>query len=354
MASSESRAGSQRKKTRKPKTSTETHLDRLCRAREAEYATSIPVGGGPDDSATPRVKLEARVANQTTGRVAVIFCPALPPAGTMYIPEIGVLQAHLAGLGYVTVRFNFRGVGASEGNLYLRSPTTEVDDVRDVARWLAAQRRHHGLPALDEMWIVGVSYGSVVGSAAARFDEFSGYVAVAYPYNYLWYCTNFDGSAFFELAKSRKPKLFVWGATDVFAGETAMRECFENLPEPKAQCVLGALDSVLGHYFRTKKNLDALVAAVESFLTDHAVAPTVMMTSTTTATSSSAATNRQSEKDAPADSSAQAAVFAARLALEEADASSASTTAPSKEKKPKRSTALSLFSAFSGSHRSGR
>ena len=33
-----------------------------------------------------------------------------------YVPEIGVTQAKLALAGYCTVRFNFRGVGASEAS----------------------------------------------------------------------------------------------------------------------------------------------------------------------------------------------------------------------------------------------
>jgi len=240
-------------------------VELMCASREAEFATMIPVGQ------SPTVRLEARVANQVTGEVAVIFCPALPPAGNMYIPEIGYIQAKLALRGYVTVRFNFRGVGASEGgsNFFFRSARTEMEDVRDVARWLARNRAHFKLPALRACWLVGVSYGSVIGAAAAHFEEFDGYVAVSYPSNYLWYCTGFDSTAFFDLAKCAKPKLFVWGDTDVFAGKSAMDKAFEELPEPKAKKVIDELDSVLGHYFRSKRHLDALDDAVNAFLTSH-------------------------------------------------------------------------------------
>ncbi|KAJ8614259.1 hypothetical protein CTAYLR_001118 [Chrysophaeum taylorii] len=234
-------------------------LEMLCKAAEAEYATTIPVG-------EEKVKLEARIANQRESDVAVVFCAALPPAGNMYIPEIGFLQAQLARAGYVTVRFNFRGVGGSEGNKYLRSARQEMEDVRDVARWLRAHRNYFKLPPLRATWIVGISYGSVIGSAAAHFPEFDGYVAIAYPSNYLWYCTGFDSRQFWNHAKTAKPKLFVWGETDVFSGKNAMESCFAELPEPKFSATFSELDSFLGHYFRSKRNLNALFAAVHNFL----------------------------------------------------------------------------------------
>ena len=101
------------------------NLDLLCKMAEREAEHMIPVKDG--------TKLEARCANLKRGTVAVVMCPPLPPNGNCYVPEIGVLQARLALEGYCTVRFNFRGVGASEGNTYFRSTARECEDVRDVA-----------------------------------------------------------------------------------------------------------------------------------------------------------------------------------------------------------------------------
>ncbi|KAJ1456778.1 Alpha/Beta hydrolase protein [Pelagophyceae sp. CCMP2097] len=236
----------------------EMNLNLLCKAALHEKEIRIPMDDG--------VRLEARVANVKRGLHAVVLCPALPPAGNMYIPEVGVLQARLMLQGYCTVRFNFRGVGASEGNKYMRSTQRECDDVRQVARWLKAQRSKAKLPALKSIWVVGVSYGSVIGAAAAGSSvEFDGYVAVAYPVAYLWYCTGFDSAKFLCMAKCSKPKLFVWGKTDVFSGDAAMQKCFSEMPEPKEKVVLEALDDLLGHYFRSKANLDALSEACLAF-----------------------------------------------------------------------------------------
>ena len=221
------------------------NVDLLCKMAEKELDVRITVKDG--------TKLEARTANLKGGSVAVVMCPPLPPNGNCYVPEIGVTQAKLALAGYCTVRFNFRGVGASEGATYFRSPLRECEDVRDVARWLHASRKHHGLPPLESVWILGVSYGSAIGAAAAGlFDEFAGYVAVSYPASYLWYCCNLQGETYLNHARCAKPKLFLWGDVDVFAGKKVMRDVYASMPEPKEKASVATLDATLGHYFRSK------------------------------------------------------------------------------------------------------
>ncbi|KAH8095425.1 C2 domain-containing protein [Aureococcus anophagefferens] len=205
------------------------NVDLLCKMAEKELECRITTKDG--------TKLEARTANLKGGSVAV--------------------AASLA--GYCTVRFNFRGVGASEGATYFRSPLRECEDVRDVARWLHASRKHHGLPPLESVWILGVSYGSAIGAAAAGlFDEFAGYVAVSYPASYLWYCCNLQGETYLNHARCAKPKLFLWGDVDVFAGKKVMRDVYASMPEPKEKASVATLDAAFGHYFRSKEHLKFL------------------------------------------------------------------------------------------------
>mmetsp|Transcript_4236 Transcript_4236/g.5973 ORF Transcript_4236/g.5973 Transcript_4236/m.5973 type:complete len:264 (+) Transcript_4236:64-855(+) len=234
----------------------------ICDAAEKEYVCKIPVGGKGE-----KINLEARIANQSSGDIAIIFLHALPPSGNMYIPEIALLQARLASEGYVTIRFNFRGVGLSDGRTYFRSAQQDVDDARDVTRWVSAHRKHYGLSPFRKCYIIGVSYGSVIAAAAAgSYDEFDGYIAIAYPLQYLWFCTSFDSARFHRLANTTKRKLLVWGETDVFAGRDAMASFYHALPEPKKKIVLSQLDSILGHYFRSKEHLDCLSTAVLDWL----------------------------------------------------------------------------------------
>ena len=129
------------------------------------------------------------------------------------------------------MRFNFRGVGKSTGSTYFRSPQRECEDVRDICRWLHAYRKHLGEEPLQSVWVAGVSYGSAIGSAAAGlYDEFSGYVAVSYPASYLWYCCNLQGDQFLQYARTPKPKLFLSGDVDVFAGKQATEEVVKSMP----------------------------------------------------------------------------------------------------------------------------
>lgn len=67
--------------------------------------------------------------------------------------------------GLTVVRFNFRGVGDSQGTHAvagsLEDPTGEVDDLRAVLDWLA-----HDQPGL-ELWAGGFSFGARVAARVA-------------------------------------------------------------------------------------------------------------------------------------------------------------------------------------------
>jgi len=94
--------------------------------------------------------------------VAVICHPHPQHGGTMDNKVVQTLARTLLHLGYRTVRFNFRGVGASEGSW--DEGRGEVDDALAVA----AAQREAGLP----MVLAGFSFGGyVAASAAARLPE---------------------------------------------------------------------------------------------------------------------------------------------------------------------------------------
>ncbi|HST44975.1 MAG TPA: alpha/beta fold hydrolase, partial [Luteimonas sp.] len=62
-------------------------------------------------------------------------------------------------LGATTIRFNFRGVGLSEGRY--DGGVGELDDLRAVATWLRAQRPQ------AVTWLAGFSFGAYVSLRAA-------------------------------------------------------------------------------------------------------------------------------------------------------------------------------------------
>ena len=86
--------------------------------------------------------------------VVAIVCHPLPTeGGTMHNKVVTMAARALRELGVATVRFNFRGTGASEGAF--DRGDGERDDLRAVAEWLRAERRD------DQLWLAASVSGYV-------------------------------------------------------------------------------------------------------------------------------------------------------------------------------------------------
>ena len=93
--------------------------------------------------------------------VAIICHPNPQQGGTMFNKVVTTLERSLGELGLTTLRFNFRGVGQSEGGH--DEGRGEADDLIAIARWVQQER-----PG-DALWLAGFSFGSyVVLRAASR------------------------------------------------------------------------------------------------------------------------------------------------------------------------------------------
>lgn len=114
---------------------------------EASFALTGPAG-----------KLEAisNVAAPAEARrgVAVICHPNPVQGGTMHNKVVTMLERSLRESGLDTLRFNFRGTGASEGSY--DEGNGEGEDLAAVVAW--ARRVHPG----DALWLAGFSFGSYV------------------------------------------------------------------------------------------------------------------------------------------------------------------------------------------------
>jgi alpha/beta superfamily hydrolase len=91
--------------------------------------------------------------------VAIVCHPLPTEGGTMHNKVVTMSARALRELGATTVRFNFRGTGASEGT-YDEGPG-EVEDLQAVAAWVRAQRPR------DTLWLAGFSFGAYVSLRAA-------------------------------------------------------------------------------------------------------------------------------------------------------------------------------------------
>ncbi|MEP7281903.1 MAG: alpha/beta fold hydrolase [Rubrivivax sp.] len=104
--------------------------------------------------------LDAPAADTAARGVAVLCHPHPQHGGTLNNKVVQTLARAFVQLGYHTVRFNFRGVGASQGSW--DEGRGEVDDVLAVVE---AQRAHH--PPGTPLVLGGFSFGAAMAAHAA-------------------------------------------------------------------------------------------------------------------------------------------------------------------------------------------
>jgi alpha/beta superfamily hydrolase len=109
--------------------------------------------GKLEAAAAPALALEAPA-------VAVVCQPHPLHGGTMDNKVVTTVERALRELGIPTVRFNFRGAGASQG--VHDHGVGEQDDLAAIVEW--ARRTKPGAA----LWLAGFSFGSYVSAAAAR------------------------------------------------------------------------------------------------------------------------------------------------------------------------------------------
>jgi len=108
--------------------------------------------------------LEGLYFEQPQAKGLALICHPNPvKGGTMLNKVVSTLQRTARDAGYSTLRFNYRGVGASAGTHDMVEG--EVDDAEASLRWLMAQQP--GLP----LTLLGFSFGGfVAGRLAARLE----------------------------------------------------------------------------------------------------------------------------------------------------------------------------------------
>jgi len=112
----------------------------------------------PVEIAGPVGQLEALYLDSPEPRGLALICHPNPvQGGTMLNKVVSTLQRTARDAGLITLRFNYRGVGASAGSHDMGSG--EVDDAQAAAAWLRA--RHPDLP----LTLFGFSFGGFVAAS---------------------------------------------------------------------------------------------------------------------------------------------------------------------------------------------
>ena len=119
--------------------------------------------------------LEAELDAPDVTRGALVLCHPHPQmGGTMNAPLLLAVRDEMVARGWAVLRFNFRGIGRSEG--VSGTGVDEVADAGGAADYVA--ERFEGLPRA----VAGWSFGAAVAVRLAASDpSFAGCVAIAPP-----------------------------------------------------------------------------------------------------------------------------------------------------------------------------
>jgi uncharacterized protein len=199
--------------------------------------------------------LEGRLAVPEMGPIggAIICHPHPQYGGSMSSKLVPAIQRALVAEGWAALRFNFRGVGGSEGSF-----GGGDGEVLDALGALARIREVIAEP----IGVVGWSFGALVGlNAVARDGGVGTYAGVAPPVRRaltgtlpLPQIADLDGWS----ARS----LFVCGTEDPFCRPADVDELARQLPSPvRAEVVEGA-----DHFF--SQHVDRLCSIVAGFVTE--------------------------------------------------------------------------------------
>jgi alpha/beta superfamily hydrolase len=176
---------------------------------------------------------------------AAVVCHAHPQfGGIMHFKVVFRIAKALQQEGLAALRFNFRGVGRSEGTH--DHGRGEQDDVR--AALDESERRFPGLPLV----LGGFSFGSEMAlRVGARDARARALFALGFP------LSRVGDTSFLEVGP--KPRLFVQGEADEFGPADQLRRLVERLPPPRSLIVVPKSD----HFFTG--HLEALQEAVGSW-----------------------------------------------------------------------------------------
>ena len=186
-------------------------------------------------------------------RAAVVFAHPHPQhGGTMHTKAVYQGAKGLARIGCAVLRFNFRGVGSSEGEF--DNGEGEMADFQAALDYMA--ERYPGTP----LWAAGFSFGAWVALETGAVDpRVEVLIGIAPPV-----ATSVSGMnyTFPNTLASPKPKFFVQGEADDVCPLEGMWAFYGKLEEPKELVVIDAAD----HLFdgRTQEVGEAL----EELLTD--------------------------------------------------------------------------------------
>jgi uncharacterized protein len=199
----------------------------------------------------PAGRIEARYHHSKAqgSPIAILLHPHPSFGGTMNNPIVHSLYYMFAQRGFAVLRFNFRGVGRSQG--LFENGAGELSDAASALDWLQAHNREAKI-----CWIAGVSFGAWISmQLLMRRPEISGFISVA-PL-----AKHYD---FSFLAPCPASGLFVNGDKDTVTPSEAVNTLVTKLKTQKGIVIEHKVLPGANHFFEDK--IDDLTRICATYL----------------------------------------------------------------------------------------
>ena len=199
----------------------------------------------------PEGRLEGRYHPQPRrdAPIALMLHPHPQFGGTMNNKVVYALHYLFHDMGFSVLRFNFRGVGRSQG-IYDQG-IGELSDAAAALDYLQSYTENS-----RHCWVAGFSFGAWIGmQLLMRRPEITGFIAVSPPAN---------TQDFTFLAPCPASGLIVSGSADRIVPPEDVRTLAARLQEQRGITVSHAEIEGSGHFF--EQSLDELTDTVEAYV----------------------------------------------------------------------------------------
>lgn len=199
----------------------------------------------------PEGRLEGRYSHSRTpgAPIALVLHPDPRHGGTMNNKVVYNTYHAFVQNGFSVLRFNFRGVGRSQGGF--DNGVGELSDAASALDWLQAVNQN-----ARSCWIAGFSFGAWIGmQLLMRRPEIEGFVAISPP------ASIFD---FSFLAPCPSSGLIVHGSADDIVPEAAVGKLVNKLSSQKNITVDYRQIEGADHFYG--EHLPELTQAVSAYL----------------------------------------------------------------------------------------
>ncbi|MBN9526172.1 MAG: alpha/beta hydrolase [Alphaproteobacteria bacterium] len=206
----------------------------------------------------PEGRLEGRYhpGTEANAPIALVLHPHPLYGGTMNNKVVYNIFHAFAKRGFAVMRFNFRGVGRSQGTF--DNGQGELSDAASALDWLQGQN-----PNAGQCWIAGFSFGAWIAmQLLMRRPEIAGFISVAPP------AGMFD---FSFLAPCPSSGLIIQGTADTVVAEAEVQKLSDRLQKQRDIKIDYRKVEGAGHFFDDR--LDELTGLIDRHLKVALAAP---------------------------------------------------------------------------------